>query len=141
MSTCYHLSTYADSTRFCRLILVRPWQRCMRELNIDMLQSFFEWHVWQERRKDGRKKRATRVTRPLQTFWNSFSSLYRREMLTDPYKRVDNQAVRNVSHPSDARYFQILPQASQSYPRKIFYAPQFNVTHQLMWRSARTSSS
>lgn len=96
---CYSCIEYwlTSTARFYRVVLQQPWRRSMKRIDLAMLQSFSKFHLYQERGRDGRKKRKTKISRSLQTFRNRFTQLYRRETLKDPYHRLEKNAVVNVS--------------------------------------------
>lgn len=103
MKTVYAPGTEAALNRvlqvwraFCRIVLERPWRSSMKQIDLRMLQAFFEFFLNQCKAKDGRRKRPIKITRSLQTFWNNFTLVYRKEALSDPYLRLNKSAVRNV---------------------------------------------
>lgn len=74
MKTVYSPGTEAALNRvlqiwqaFCRIVLERPWGSCMKQIDLRMLQVFFEFHLNQCKAKGGRRKRPIKITRSLQT--------------------------------------------------------------------------
>lgn len=68
----------------------------MKNLDLRHIESFIHFHLNQKVGKNGRRKRGTKITRSLRTFWDGFRLLYRRETLTDIDWKVDRNAVNNV---------------------------------------------
>lgn len=78
------------------MILKQPWRRTMKNIDLGILQAFFEFHLYQDRGKNGKRKRAVKCTRSLQTFRNNFTLVYRQQINEDPYIRLEKSAVHNV---------------------------------------------
>lgn len=70
----------------------------MKNLDLRHIESFVHFHLNQKEGIDGRRKRSTKITRSLRTFWDGFRLLYRREALADIDWKVDRNAVNNVRH-------------------------------------------
>jgi hypothetical protein len=68
----------------------------MKNIDLGILQAFFEFHLYQDRGKNGKRKRAVKCTGSLQTFRNNFTLVYRQQINEDPYIRLEKSAVHNV---------------------------------------------
>ena len=68
----------------------------MEALDLRHIESFIHFHLNQREGKDGRRRRGTKITRSLRTFWDEFRLLYRREILADIDWKADRNAVNNV---------------------------------------------
>lgn len=69
----------------------------MRNLDLRVCKGFIAWHLNQRVGKNGRRKRGTKITRSLRTWWDQFRLLFQREMLSDIDWQVNRNAVNNVS--------------------------------------------
>lgn len=92
----------ANCGRFSRVVLERPWKKAMREICLGTLKSFIQWHLGQERSRDGRRRRGTKMASSLHTFYNTFRLVYRRALLAEPDHKIERNAAVNVCHPPGA---------------------------------------
>lgn len=85
---------------YYRQVLHRPWRLAIANMTLADVEAFLRFHLDSEQGRGGRRKRQILISRSLQTFWNNFRLLYRREMLTKIDLKILQMAATNVS-PAD----------------------------------------
>lgn len=68
----------------------------MKNIDLRVVDSFLHFHLSQKTGDDGKRKRGTKITRSLRTFWDNFRRVYERELRLDIDWKLNRNAVNNV---------------------------------------------
>ena len=74
LSTAWFVLT---SRRYCTFIGYDP-EECFKAVSLSFLHYFFDWLLSQKTGKDGRKKRGTKKSSSLGTYWKVYRLVYER---------------------------------------------------------------